>query len=90
MIYGNISDFIDCPLHKHFVSAHGDMGPPTTPGPQVPYHLNPVLGRLTVCLFFGTLAVFPNSRFDQYLFLWFFYLRNRIMTSTHPLVKLMQ
>jgi len=66
------------------------MGLPTTLGPQAPYHLKPVLGCLTVCLFFGTLAVFPNSRFNQYLFLWLFCLRNRIMMSTHPLVKFMQ
>jgi len=32
MIYGNTSDFIDCPLHKHFVSAHGASHHAGTPG----------------------------------------------------------
>jgi len=40
MICGNSSDFIDHPLPKDSVSAHGPL---TTPGPQAPHHLNPAL-----------------------------------------------
>jgi len=33
MICGNTSDFIDHPLHEHFVSAHGASHQAWAPGP---------------------------------------------------------
>jgi len=45
MIRGNTSDFIGHRLPKDFISdLH--MGPPATPGPRVPHHLNPALFML--------------------------------------------
>jgi len=42
MICGNASDFIDHPIpYLNILYPH--MGPPTTPGPQAPHHLNPGL-----------------------------------------------
>jgi len=45
MISGNTSDFIGHPLPKDSIS-DPHMGPPTTPGPRDPHHLNPALSLL--------------------------------------------
>jgi len=42
MIRGNTSDLIGHPLPKDYIS-DPHMGPPTTPGPRAPHHLNPAL-----------------------------------------------
>ena len=42
MIHGNTGDFIGRPLPKDSLS-DPHMGPPTTPGPRAPHHLNPAL-----------------------------------------------
>jgi len=44
MICGKTSDFIDHPLPKDFVSAHGASHHAWAPGP---HHLNPALGHVT-------------------------------------------
>ena len=48
MIRGSSSDFIGHPLPKDSIS-DPHMGPPTTPGPRAPHHLNPALLLSVVC-----------------------------------------
>ena len=49
MVRGNASGFIGHPLHKDSVS-DPHMGPPTTPGPRAPHHLNPALPQPSPCV----------------------------------------
>ena len=49
MISVNTGDFIGHPLPKDSLS-HPHMGPPTTPGPRAPHHLNPAPTYINVDL----------------------------------------